>query len=227
METHCIEEAREASSCVLDALANDLAEPLTADVAALRLESTFTVISRACEKYFRRKLGECGDARSVAHSLLSDRGRWLNSIELLTEIIATHAASQVEKATAEFKEERDELKKQCEELRVSLQLKASEAFINAQERDSLRNGYKEEKAIVSRIWEYFGNPSYESLRGRSIIDLISAVHTERDSLRHKLSQLQQDVMPLLERYTVADQEKLWHELIEAFLAKHPDLRIES
>jgi hypothetical protein len=30
----------------------------------------------------------------------------------------------------------------------------------------------QEAAIVSRIWEQLGNPSYESLNGRSIYDLI-------------------------------------------------------
>lgn len=38
--------------------------------------------------------------------------------------------------------------------------------------ERLRAELAEEKAIVTRIWELLGNPSYEELKGRSIYDLI-------------------------------------------------------
>lgn len=39
--------------------------------------------------------------------------------------------------------------------------------------EQLRTDLEEERAIVNRIWDMFGRPSYESLKGRSIYDLIA------------------------------------------------------
>jgi hypothetical protein len=41
----------------------------------------------------------------------------------------------------------------------------------------------EEKAIVDRIWDIFGRPSYESLHGKTIYDLITDLQQENDRLR--------------------------------------------
>lgn len=40
------------------------------------------------------------------------------------------------------------------------------------ERDDARQLYEREYAIVARIWEQFGSPSYDDLKGRSIHDLV-------------------------------------------------------
>ena len=46
-----------------------------------------------------------------------------------------------------------------------------------------------ERDIVNRIWEIYGNPPYEELKGRSIFDLINADRAERDDLRAALVKL--------------------------------------
>jgi hypothetical protein len=46
---------------------------------------------------------------------------------------------------------------------------------NFAERDALKDELRSEQAIVTRIWEQLGNPSYASLKGRSIYDLIDAL----------------------------------------------------
>lgn len=46
------------------------------------------------------------------------------------------------------------------------------SYVPYEEARQLENELAEEKAIVSRIWEMFGNPKYEFLDGRSIYDLI-------------------------------------------------------
>ncbi len=57
------------------------------------------------------------------------------------------------------------------------------------ERDALRAELDEERAIVDRIWSQFGTPSYESLKGRTIYDLIEEVKAERDALRAVLREI--------------------------------------
>ena len=42
------------------------------------------------------------------------------------------------------------------------------------EADALEAQLAEETAIVDRIWDIYGRPSYESLQGRSLYDLINA-----------------------------------------------------
>jgi len=39
--------------------------------------------------------------------------------------------------------------------------------------ENLEFNFKEEQKIVDRIWQILGSPSYESLKGRSIFDLIT------------------------------------------------------
>src|SRR5229473_4803677 len=46
----------------------------------------------------------------------------------------------------------------------------------ASEIAALRSRLAEETAIVDRIWDMLGRPSYEELKGRSIYDLIAAPH---------------------------------------------------
>jgi hypothetical protein len=54
---------------------------------------------------------------------------------------------------------------------------------------SLVENYEREKAIVTRVWEQLGNPSYESLNGRSIYDLIDELKAERDAAVASLRQI--------------------------------------
>ena len=48
--------------------------------------------------------------------------------------------------------------------------------------EQLRADFEAEKAIVNRIWDQLGRPSYEELNGRSIYDLIDALRADRDAL---------------------------------------------
>lgn len=51
---------------------------------------------------------------------------------------------------------------------------------------NFKDSFEREYAIVHKIWEQLGLPSYEELNGRSIHDLIDEIKTDRDSLRKAL-----------------------------------------
>lgn len=53
-----------------------------------------------------------------------------------------------------------------------------------QEIMSLRSRYREEAAIVGRIWSMYGDPTYEQLKGLSIYDLITQTFKQADC-RHE------------------------------------------
>jgi restriction endonuclease len=52
----------------------------------------------------------------------------------------------------------------------------------------------EEKAIVDRIWDIFGRPSYESLHGKTIYDLITDLQQENDRLRKFIQNLHDETL---------------------------------
>lgn len=51
---------------------------------------------------------------------------------------------------------------------------------------NFKDSFEREYAIVHKIWEQLGLPSYEELNGRSIHDLIDEIKTDRDALRKAL-----------------------------------------
>lgn len=55
-----------------------------------------------------------------------------------------------------------------------------------QEIKALRHALAEETAIVDRIWDLFGRPSYAELKGRTIYDLITEVQGHARKLETEL-----------------------------------------
>src|SRR5690349_4458951 len=49
--------------------------------------------------------------------------------------------------------------------------------------DHLQQLNKDAHAVIDRIWDIFGRPSYEELAGRSIYDLVEAA--QNDALRYR------------------------------------------
>lgn len=63
-------------------------------------------------------------------------------------------------------------------------IERSLATIDARDRDiaALKAALLEERNIVDRIWDIFGRPSYNDLRGRSIYDLIGDLKADVERL---------------------------------------------
>lgn len=70
-----------------------------------------------------------------------------------------------------------------ERLKVEASNHAADAETVRRERDAEYSRRKTSEAIVDRIWDIFGRPSYDELAGRSIYDLVTEVKAERDALR--------------------------------------------
>lgn len=64
----------------------------------------------------------------------------------------------------------------------------------------------EEKAIVDRIWDMLGRPSYEELAGRSIYDLIRAKDEHADVLNAAIRKLQDEQWDAHERIASLEDE---------------------
>lgn len=60
----------------------------------------------------------------------------------------------------------------------SLSRQRNDALVDA---DKWMNRYEEEYRIVDRVWKALGNPSYESLNGQTIDQVVSAAIAERDA----------------------------------------------
>lgn len=76
--------------------------------------------------------------------------------------------------------------------------------------EGLLDSVNQERLIVDRIWDLFGRPSFESLKGKSIYDLITDMQAENEALRKK--------------YAVADNEVLFAiTRPEDYDDVHPDL----
>lgn len=78
-----------------------------------------------------------------------------------------------------------------------------------EEVDWLITAYKEEKAIVTRIWEILGNPSYEELNGRSIYDLISEIQKEAKMANDALYLACQRISDSPQQYHEANSPNGW------------------
>ena len=67
----------------------------------------------------------------------------------------------------------------------------------------LQSALTEERAIVSRIWALFGNPTYKDLGGRSIYDLVQAaidakpLHTKIAELHEQLTDAKEALIKIV------------------------------
>ena len=87
--------------------------------------------------------------------------------------------------------------KQFHDLAYSLQDKLDTAM---DELEAARADLKQERAIVDRIWDQLGRPSYQELKGRSIYDLIDEKLCEIERLTQALNKARREGLDEVTNY---------------------------
>ena len=85
----------------------------------------------------------------------------------------TAALEAAERRVAEIREENEALKEDLASYMEIANAEANDCAVAQQCAREAEQRVSEETAIVNRIWSMFGNPSFDSLKGRSIYDLIA------------------------------------------------------
>lgn len=106
---------------------------------------------------------------------------------------------------------KDTLLRHCEaNAKRIAELEAEVARLRVDSANKARD-YEHEKQIVSNIWTLLGNPSYESLKGRTIYDLIA----EKDMRNKVLEEAMRAVFGVIAAYGSKAEYNDFKEVLDA------------
>lgn len=101
-----------------------------------------------------------------------------------------------------------------------------DAFITALHNE--RVNFKQEEKIINRIWEIFGNPSYEELEGKSLYDLIEQSLAENGYLKAKLVEAESKLIAVRDSMIAeVNKFKIEHEAHKAELTRLKEAKISA